>query len=595
MNSIPGYLVIPVLALLFFTFPGLLFKKVVPGLRMLPQIAVTIFMSLSFWVCISWFITWIGLPLDTSAFSLLLLFIVYFLIVNRRAFNALFSKSGRPHLRDAKLHHTILFLTLVLLCAPLLFFTIPPGCDTAMHGYITRLIINQNGLPNSYRPILPVDYFGSYSAGYHVITALISGVKPHFLRHAINFLSVIVYPITLLALVFALLPFFSERTAVYTGIIFFGINHTLLGTIGWGGNPSILAFAFCLYSVGMVIYAIQNKSAGAMYSVALAVAAIPLVHAIPAITFVYLASVGFGLLLYHYREMLKWLILHSAATGILILILLAPFLSHFKNENSTELLVMIRNWQNEMMGGKLTNNNFANLAVAAEQIKYRICDVLTILTGLSLAVLFYFKRYRQIIYVSIFIVSVYLLVYNSGVWLLPFSEILYPERVVYFMILCWCFVFGYAISELETLTDKLVLFNGKLSVYTLVTFILLAASAGSIGNEYSGLYRDDKINCNNETRAAFDWINQNTEKGALIEVSYGDAGMWVPAFTNRAVLGGHIHFIHLVQQVPELLAASAAPRYIFVTKRDLATNSALVTKTATRTKLFANNEVAIYR
>ena len=449
MNNIPGFVVIPLLGFLFFTFPGILLVKYFHGLNWLLKITAAIFISLGFWICISWFISWLALPLDLSALFLQLLFIIYFFAKYTPKIKEVVSKNSIASIKHTPLHYVVLILVLLLISFPVLFITIPPGCDTSMHSYITRLIINNNGLPHSYRPILPVDYFGSYSAGYHIVTALVSGVNTVYLRHAINFISILVYPLSLLALIFSLTNFFSEKIAIYTSIIFFGVNRTYIGTIWWGGNPSILSFAFCLFSFGLIMYAVQNRNSKALYFSAFTIAAIPLVHAIPAITFVYVSFVGYIILLYHYRVHFKWILLNTILLVICVLLLLTPFLIHFKNDNSPELLSMIKNWQNEMMNNKLSNTLSDNLFVAADQIKYRIGDVLTILSGISLAFLFYFKKYKQIIFSSIFILFIYLLVLNSAYWILPFSELLYPERVVYFMIICWAFIFGYFLTELE--------------------------------------------------------------------------------------------------------------------------------------------------
>ena len=594
MNSIPGYIVVPFLGFLFFTFPGILFIKNLPGFSTLLKITAAIFISLGFWICISWFISWLALPLDLSAFFLQFLFIVYFFAKYTTKIKEIVSKISIPGIKKIPLHYFVLALALLLLGFPILFITIPPGCDTSMHGYITRLIIDNNGLPHSYRPILPVNYFGSYSAGYHIVTALVCGVNTVYLRHAINFISIIVYPLTLLALIFSLKNFFSERTAIYTSIIFFGINRTYIGTIWWGGNPSMLSFAFCLFSFGLLMYAVQNRYSKALYFSAFTIAAIPLVHAIPAITFVYVSFVGYVILIYQYKAHFKWIVLNTVLLIICVLFLLLPFLIHFKNENSPELLLMIKNWQNEMMGKKLTNTLSGNLFVVADQIKYRIGDVLTILSGISLAFLFYFKKYKQIIYSSILILFIYLLVLNCAYWFLPFSELLYPERVVYFIIICWALIFGYFLTELENRIDKWSIFNKKLSVYFLIVSIMLCISAQSIIDQSIGLSSETQVSCDKPTVAAFDWINANTEKDALFVASYADAGMWIPTFTNRATLGTHMHFIHEVQHIPDTLNASAAPRYFFITKRDMEMKNEMMGMINNRVKLFSNSEIEIY-
>ncbi len=507
----------------------------------------------------------------------------------------MFSKIDIFGVKKIPLQYFVLLIFLLLYIIPLFFITIPPGNDTAMHGYITRLIINNNGLPHSYRPILPVDYFGSYSAGYHVLTALVGGVSIIWLRDAINFISIIVYPLTLLGFVFLLMRFFSEKTAIYTALIFFCINTTIEGAIGWGGNSTVLSFGFCLFSIGFIIYAIQNKLPKALYCSAFSIAAIPLIHAVPAITFVYISIPGYLMLMYHYRHQFKWIVLNSFILVVSILFLLFPFIVHFKNENSPELLLLIKHWQNEMMGNKLTNNFWNNLLVTTGQIKYRTGDMLTILSGISLAFLFYFKKYTKIIHIAIFILFIFLLIFNYGYWVLPFSELLYPDRVVYFMIVCVAFFFGYFLNAIESRIDIPGILKGKFNFYFLIVSVCICISIGKVFTNYISCLRDNKINCNKSTMAAFDWINTHTEHDALFIASYANAGMWIPTFTNRATIGTHLHFIHLVKHISDTLNSTNSPRYFFITKRDINSRSEISGKIKNRAKLFANEAVEIYQ
>ena len=90
---------------------------------------------------------------------------------------------------------------------------------------------------------------------------------------------------------------------------------------------------------------------------------------------------------------------------------------------------------------------------------------------------------------------------------------------------------------------------------------------------------------------AMEWINQKSEKNALFVATYGDAGMWIPTFTNRATLGTHIHFIHLVNHIQDSLAANRGPQYIFITKNDIQMHKEILTKIQSKSRVFANDEV----
>ena len=142
--------------------------------------------------------------------------------------------------------------------------------------------------------------------------------------------------------------------------------------------------------------------------------------------------------------------------------------------------------------------------------------------------------------------------------------------------------------------DVWAMFKGKLKMYFLIVVILLGISVENIANDSIDLSKEVQVNCNRSTVAAFDWINTHTEKDALFVASYADAGMWIPTFTNRATLGTHLHFIHLVMHIADTLNASGAPRYFFVTKRDIKMKNDIMNKISNRAKLFSNEEVEIY-
>ena len=77
--------------------------------------------------------------------------------------------------------------------------------------------------------------------------------------------------------------------------------------------------------------------------------------------------------------------------------------------------------------------------------------------------------------------------------------------------------------------------------------------------------------------------------------TYADAGMWIPTFTNRATLGTHLHFIHEVQHINDSLNAVKGPRYFFITPRDIKTNDDIMGKIKNKTKVYANQEIEIYK
>jgi hypothetical protein len=595
MDIIPHFIA-AISGCLLFAFPGLLFTRALKEQSAIFNITVCIFISIGFWICCAYYISWSGLPLKGSYLAMQLFFIGLFLFLKLKKAKGHPSQSLFSGFKKMRLHHHLLLAVLALYALPLFFITIPPGCDSAMHGYVTRLIINNNGLPHSYRPILPVDSFGSYSSGYHIITALASFVDEAFIRQAINFITIASYPIAVLASVFFFMQFFSERTVVYTGLVAFCVSNTIHGSINWGGTPTVLAFGFCLFSAGLLVHAVQKKSRLAFLVAALSIAAIPLVHLIPAVAFAYLAIPGYLLLLYKFKEQRNWILTNTFIVLVLVALLLLPFLLHFENESSAELTKLIKHWQIEMMGNKLTGNLGENLLSTLGQIKYRLGDTLVILCGASLAFAIYFKQGKKVLLLLIFMLCAYLLIFNYGYWLLPLSELLYPERVVFFMIFLVSFLFGFFLSALESKNISLAVSNKRLSVFTLVAFIAFAVSSAKVvGNYTSPLLSGKRREGDKRALPAYEWINKNTEKNAVFVASYNDVGMWVPAFTNRATIGTHLHFIHLVKHVEDTLASMAAPRYYFVTAEDSLQKKPILDNIKNKAPVFTSAYVRIYR
>jgi hypothetical protein len=330
-----GYFAVLFLFILLLMSPGMLVKTYFRSLGGLSSFIYSIGISLSFWICITWYVSLVHLPLDICCLALLGLFGAFARYRYRDHFS--FARLS-SFIKRQPLSHWVLLLVIVLYLFPFAFMSIPPGADITMHGYITRLIIDNNGLPQTYDPIIPNSHFGSYSAGYQALNAMMCAFNHSLMRLSINLISVSVYPFALLSLIFLYRQFASERTAIYAGIITFMANSSLQSTIGWGGNPTILAFAFCLLCFGAIIHAARNADVFVFRSAAFILAAIPLVHAIPALTFIYLSIPAFALLLWYNRDKMLWLFTNTAIAGVLALVLLLPFILHFQNENSLELL-----------------------------------------------------------------------------------------------------------------------------------------------------------------------------------------------------------------------------------------------------------------
>ena len=160
------------------------------------------------------------------------------------------------------------------------------------------------------------------------------------------------------------------------------------------------------------------------------------------------------------------------------------------------------------------------------------------------------------------------LIFNYGYWVLPFSEILYPERVAYFAIICVSLYIGYFLKIVEEKKYSIMFAKSKFIIYNVIVSICLCIGMLKIYTTFILSIKNNHIYCTSLTFDSFEWLNDHTEKNAIIESSYDDVGMWIPTFTNRATTGAHIHFIHIVKHVKDSLNGAKAPRYIFITNND---------------------------
>src|SRR6476620_8324501 len=168
-------LFVGIMCLLLTLFPGILIFRKSTALPLLIRMSTAASVSVSLWVLLVWVAFTFSIPLNG------LLWVVLGLSITLTAVDIIRNPFTfkRPPLHYS---HLIFVLGILLTLHPFLFMTIPPGCDITMHGYISRLIINNNAVPLTYDPFLPDSPFGGYSAGYQALTALYAGMLPKFLH-----------------------------------------------------------------------------------------------------------------------------------------------------------------------------------------------------------------------------------------------------------------------------------------------------------------------------------------------------------------------------------------------------------------------------
>ncbi len=579
-------LVVGVMCLMLTLFPGILIFRKCTGLPLLIRINTAISLSVSFWVLLVWVAFTFHIPLSGMLWSGLALLSAITAI-------GLFRQPMEWKRPPFTIAHLIFGCGILLFLFPFAIMTIPPGCDITMHGYISRLIINNNAVPLTYDPFLPDSPFGGYSAGYQALTALFAGMKPAFLHEAINIISVFVYVLLLVNMGAFYRLFVSGKYAMLAAVFTLFIASSLKTTIGWGGNPTILAMALCICFFTLIIKGMNERNTTVLWLAAVPVAAVPMIHAIPAVACIYISIPVVAYLVFVNLKDWKWvfknLVVMGGITGLLVL----PFVLNFHNDSSEELTQMIRAWQYDMMSYTLTDSLGHNLLACLTQIIYRAGDPMAIIFAVGLVVMMIKGERKVVTLLMLVIVYLYLLVFNCVYWFLPLSEILYPERVMYFIIILMGIPLGYFVRFLAE-------WSSLVPARRWVHYVLIAGLFGmgidSFRNGYAlSILRNNKVVCDAPAMAAFDWAETNTPANAQFTCTYADMGMWIPAFANRATIGTHIHFIHEVTHRFKAMEQMNVQRYYWVTVDDIRDQTPIVTQVKQKKLVYHNSRVYIYQ
>jgi len=592
VTIVSNYLTVTFLFVLFSLLPGILLIGVVKKeLTLLEKSIYTVFTSYAFWIIGGWWMSFFNIPLSVFLYSTFTLSLFGFFYINR--IKGLRLIRLIDSIKKIEIEYWLLLLVLMAYFIPFYFISLPPGCDTTMHGYITRLIIENDAIPSNYRPVLPVDSFGSYSAGYHLLNAYFTGFNEDLLRVSVNLTSVVAYPLTVMGLIVFFKTFCEEKVAIIAAVFCLGIGGSIQNSIGWGGNPTVLAFAYCAFTLGVLLKLVDSRNLRLLYLAPLYLVSIPLIHAIPAVVFLYLLVFGFGVYAILEFENTKWFLYKSPIVVLFSLVLIFPFLYNFHYESSENLTLRIFNWQQEMTQFKYTNHFIKNLWVTFDRLKYRLTDVWVILSGVATIYLLYKKKIKSILLVLLFFMFFYLLFLNCNYWVLPLSEILYPERIAFFSVVCLGVLI--AISLQNLFEDKIKIFpKFKITVFYVMILIGVFLSLNGYSRKYIKNLKNNPIKYTIKIEEAFFWIKNNTEEEAIVKGSYNDIGMWIPALLLKPTIGCHMHFIHEETGVTKMMESISKPRYYVVTNRDKELNTPIIFETIGKKIVFKNSEIEIF-
>lgn len=548
--------------LLLIVFPGaLLMSSRSLRLRYLSDlIPVVMGVSMAFWVVSFWFLPYLKLPLSWWAAGTIVSAAVWFGIHLWRA-----QESTLINLDRAEIIALILLLVAAVLRWS--FFwrwpLAPAGADMSMHSYMAALIMAQDTVPSSHRPLLPIDGFGAYPAGFQVLTALISlvGDLPVF-RSAL-----LMEVITLGFLTFAFYSFlrllWDRQTSAMVALLVTFLPWNPQSFIQWGGDPTLLALAFCVMSLGYALSSKVRMSLGACCIGALMTAAGVVTHLIPVIGLLYAmipvaAYTGLSAL-WAKRSEMKPLVWNLLQIVVISAILLAPFLPNlFSTAVSSAEIEWVKHFQRQGAGGAWGGT----LGNAFQSIPYYLLEKIfgapfVILSCIGLVILSW--RWPDLAVPSIIcVLTVVALVINSMYWVLPLSFAIYPERTALLLLLPLSLGLGALIESIrQVFADKPV------TIYLMTALIVSTAMHYNEKLFFKGLIPNTLL-----TQAdlqAMRWIQDNTKAGVVFENKYGDAGLWIPAIAFRGITDPHLNPFYFDEF--RAAASSLKAQYVYVGKK----------------------------
>lgn len=577
-----------------FLLPGALFLLFLKKGDLLEAVVYVTGLSMSFWVIAFWFLKY--LPLGLTDFFIIIvsisLFIISWLLFKKKVNLNISINKYEP------LQLSILVFLIGLRFLPMLNVIVPSGQDMSMHAYITQLIVHSNGVPTNYYPLLGVESFNSFPVGFHTLSALISLLDHIPAYRSVFIMSCFTYGLLILFLFVFLKNFVSWPAALISTVFFNFLTTNPQDFSAWGGTPTILALSFLVLSLCFFEKMINKEGLWFTVCSPFLIAAILLCHVTIFVQSLYVFGMFSFLLLRFEKEDRQVVGRQYIFLFLFTVILLTPYLFNLDIQIKTPATIgWIKDWVRN------TNQAWHGTVVDAFwSIPYYICNSYGFIAEravlfffiCSLGFLFFLKRdYKAAIFYSLFLILSCILILNAQYWILPFSYMIYPERVAVMTIIPLSLFFADTLNTvfcfLEYKKLKAVFFKG-----IVLLIIVGTLSAAVFFNKIK--YIRNIVRRSSLTSAdmkAFDWLKQNVKEKEVIKNSYCDAGVWIPSILFMPVTEAHVNVIYLDKRKP--LNTST---YVYIGKKSVckaSLNKKIFDKDYRYIKVYDQEDVHIYK
>lgn len=552
--------------------------------------------SLAIWIIGFWFLAIIPVPLALFVPLVLIASLILFWVTRNKEPKRLTAITR--HIRT-NVGMCIFFAALAVPFIVMAQKVITPmGQDMSMHAYLARAMLLADGFPKTLRPLVPIDQVGIYPLGFPIVIAILSTVNKIPVYTNALIVTALTYWLVPAALFTLLRKKFTSGISAITAVLVTWTGIVPFNILGWGSNPTVLSFVFLVMALALLLEKPKPLTIGLSFAFAFTSV---LTHYMMLVACLYFLVALLPFTIGFMKQSFRKKNLPRALT-ILMLIAVIPFLWNLRNYSwyvTPETKAYVAGLQQADLTASPGDPGWV---VAASAIQFMATSfdayVWYLYVGSLIVMILLDKKYVWTHIASL--ITMFLLIVNSRYWVLPFSPLLYPDRIIPLFLI----PLSLGIAEGCTLAFawiyKTMIVHSKQN-HQRVAFagILVLAYwfAPVIQTTYFRIMQYTRESIVTESDlAAFQWLQTHTKRTDVIMNNYYDAGVWIPAIAGRPIT--HYHTNPIDQD--RLLANTGTPTYVYIGDKSLlntkdAAENAVSVHPDAYTLMYRSGNAKIYR
>lgn len=530
-----------------FIFPGvliLLSQDLFPTTYIMEKIPVIIGVSLAWWIIGFWFLRLIPIPLHIFIYLTLISSAVWGL------YKAYRFRYKRAFITGSLGMNVLILLFFAALFVPVLQMATrqiaPTGQDMSMHAYLAKIIYRTDGFPKTMKPVVPVDQFGYYPVGFPVVIADLMNINHLPVHTNALWLTAITYWLFAVSIYSLLRQNFSPVVSAITTLLISWVPHVPNDLIGWGSNPTVLSMDFLILGVA---FAGWVKNRWSIFFMFILFYTAFLTHYMLPIGFAYIFLILLPVAgirgIVRFQKNLRhipWLLMALAV---------APLLWHMRSYSwqiSPATKLYVAGLQRADLSAWAGAPGWEIIRASWQFLMTTLTpNMMTLYALACIAMLCVHRQQMRMHLLSM--LGLIILIVNSRYWLLPFSSLLYPDRMVLIALLPMSVGIAEGLTIFLAYTYKYFVIHNHRN--HLLLHIILIAILGYVfipGLRIS--YRrflttsSDSV-VSSEDLTAFSWMSTHTKPTDVIMNNYYDAGIWIPAIAERSITTYHTNPIDM--------------------------------------------------